>query len=346
MHEGLNTEETRLCLGVPLALSVVSDVGRVRGNNEDAWGTRWLDDGSLLVVVCDGMGGHEAGEVASGLAVEVIGETIAQSLEREPQAAMYTALLDANEAIVREGRQTGKRGMGTTAVLARLLGDEVHVGLVGDSRLYHVRGGRVIDRTLDHTRVQSLLERGLITAEEAWDHPDAGKLTRALGHRKMSDGTPLEPEVFATPLHLEEGDALVLSTDGLHDLVHDHEIAVVVAGETPDGACRTLVDLALDRGGHDNITVAVVVVGERAGEVAVGDLTDPVGVAPVLRSAPEAAVPPPDPDAAELETRDDLPRLSPPAPAPTPRWVYGAFALAGLLFLAAAALLATALLGA
>lgn len=259
-----SSQPLRSCHGVPVAWHVRSDVGRVRSNNEDAWGARWLPDGSLLLVVCDGMGGHEAGEVASNLAVEVISNVVLHSDTTTPQAALYEALIAANQAIVDESRNAGRRGMGTTAIVALVRGREVYAGLVGDSRMYHVRRGHVALRTVDHTRVQSLVDRGEIRREDAREHPDAGMLTRALGHARMSNGLPLVPEVFAEAIHLEDGDSIILSSDGMHDLVEDWEVAATIAGETPDRAAEALVDLALDRGGHDNCTVAMLSVGERA----------------------------------------------------------------------------------
>ena len=296
------SDDVRLSFGVPIACAVKSDVGRVRANNEDAFGIRWRDDGALLVAVCDGMGGHEAGEVASSLAVEEISAHFDRATDGKPQAALHEALLAANRAILEEGRQGGKRGMGTTAVVAEIHGHTVHVGLVGDSRLYHIRRGHVLERTIDHTRVQSLLARGVITEDEARDHPESGMLTLALGHAKMSNGKPLRPEVFAEPLKLAEGDALVLSTDGLHDLADDWEIAAAIAGETPEVAASMLIDLALERGGHDNVTVAVVTVGPRSSgydaaftpPVASGAQTAPAA-APVTRPSTEPAAPAPAP---------------------------------------------------
>lgn len=259
-------EDVRLSLGVPLSLAIHTDTGLVRANNEDAHGARWLDDDTLLVVVADGMGGHEAGEVASRLAVETLHHVVAQEARRgPPQAALFEAFRITNEAILAESREGGKRGMGTTAVVAWIRGSEVHVGTVGDSRLYQIRDGRVIARTVDHTRVQSLVDRGLISEAEARVHPEAGMLTRALGHARMSNGESLVPDVFAEPLELEEGDALVLSSDGLHDLLEDEEIAQAVVGRTAAAAAHALVERALGRGGHDNVTVAVVhVVGPPA----------------------------------------------------------------------------------
>jgi len=250
--------------GFDLSVAISTDVGRIRTNNEDSADHLWLDDESLFVIVADGMGGHEAGEVASGLAVKVLSEAVRRS-DSDPRQRLYDGLLEANEAIMAEGRSSHTEGMGTTAIVALLQGPEVFVGLVGDSRLYQVRRGHPIWRTNDHTRVQLLVDRGELDERDARDHPESGMLTRALGHSRMSDGEPLVPDVIDDPLTLEPQDALVLCSDGLHDLVDDEEIGEIVAGSTPDEAARALVELACERGGFDNVTVAVVTAGERAG---------------------------------------------------------------------------------
>ncbi len=253
----------RLSFGFPLSSATHTDVGRVRTNNEDSYGHRWLDDGSLFIIVADGMGGHEAGEVASGLAVQVVEEVVERDPEGDPRERMYNALLEANSAILDEGDRGGTRGMGTTAICGLLRGNEAYIALVGDSRCYHIRRGQLLWRTLDHTRVQMLLDTGEIDEEQARTHPEAGMLTRALGHERMADGRSLEPDVLAEPLLLEGDDTLVLCSDGLHDLVEDWEIGRLVAGKSPEQAAQDLVTAACERGGHDNITVAVVTAGER-----------------------------------------------------------------------------------
>lgn len=258
--------ENRQSFGFPLSVAIFSDVGRVRDNNEDSYGHAWLDDSSLFVIVADGMGGHEAGEVASGLAVQVMEEVVTRSSKDDPKTSLYNGCLEANEAILDEGRRSGTSGMGTTIVSAIIQGSDVNICLVGDSRAYHIRKGHSIWRTKDHTRVQMLLDQGMISDEEARDHPESGMLTRALGHSRMADGRPLEPHVEREPIVLEEMDTLVLSSDGLHDLVDDWEIAKVVAGKQPDEISQELIELACERGGHDNVTVAVIVAGRRAGD--------------------------------------------------------------------------------
>ncbi len=256
----------RHSFGFPLRVALHSDVGRVRTNNEDSHGHAWLEDGSLFVMVADGMGGHEAGEVASGLAVQVLEDVVARDVDADPRERLYHGLLESNEAILEEGRASGTKGMGTTAIAAILRGPEIHVGLVGDSRLYQIRRGQLVWRTLDHTRVQMLLDQGEISDEQARQHPESGMLTRALGHSRMADGRPLVPDVLAEPLHIEVNDTIVMCSDGLHDLLEDWEIGQLVAGREPADAARELVELACERGGHDNVTVAVITAGEAASE--------------------------------------------------------------------------------
>jgi len=258
--------ENRQSYGFPLSIAVHSDVGRVRDNNEDSYGHAWMDDSSLFVVVADGMGGHEAGEVASGLAVQVMQDAVTQTPSDDPRTRLYNGCIEANEAILDEGRRSGTAGMGTTIISSVLRGAEVFVCQVGDSRAYQIRKGHCIWRTQDHTRVQMLLEQGMITEDEVRDHPESGMLTRALGHARMADGRPLEPHVEAEPVVLEEMDCLVMCSDGLHDLVEDWEIAKVVAGKQPDEVSQELIELACERGGHDNVTVAVITAGRRAGD--------------------------------------------------------------------------------
>ena len=259
-------DEMRHSFGFPLRVAVHSDVGRVRTNNEDSHGHAWLDDGSLFVMVADGMGGHEAGEVASGLAVQVLEDVVARDVDADPRERLYNGLLESNEAILEEGRASGTKGMGTTAIAAICKGPEIHVGLVGDSRLYQIRRGQLVWRTLDHTRVQMLLDQGEIDDDQARQHPESGMLTRALGHSRMADGRPLVPDVLAEPLEIELRDTIVMCSDGLHDLLEDWEIGQLVAGREPGEAAKELVELACERGGHDNITVAVVTAGECASD--------------------------------------------------------------------------------
>lgn len=235
--------------------------GQVRQGNEDAHGEVVTPDGGVLLVVCDGLGGHEAGEVASALAIQEIQRVVVSDESSDPRARLYDGFLAASDAIALAARQPGRDGMATTGVAALVKGRQVWVANVGDSRLYHFRGGDIVFRTKDHTRVQRMVDLGLLSEEEAKHHPHGNIISRALGHPITSDGVPLEPDVLMHPLELEPGDALLLCSDGLYDLVEDHEILPVIAGLVPDEAAQRLVDLANERGGHDNITVTVALYG-------------------------------------------------------------------------------------
>jgi PPM family protein phosphatase len=328
------TDEMRHSFGFPLRVAIHSDVGRVRTNNEDSHGFAWLEDGSLFVMVADGMGGHEAGEVASGLAVQVLEDVVGRDVDADPRERLYNGLLESNEAILEEGRASGTKGMGTTAIAAICKGHEIHVGLVGDSRLYQVRRGQLIWRTLDHTRVQWLIEQGEIADDKARNHPESGMLTRALGHSRMADGRPLVPDVLAEPLVIEPQDTIVMCSDGLHDLLEDWEIGQIVAGREPADAAQQLVELACERGGHDNVTVAVVTAGEMASEY------DPNFVPDTFMAQAEA-----DAEAQRAEsTLDELPVMASPA-ANGPPVMIGVVVVGLLVLVAFAFVLATAAVG-
>jgi len=135
---------------------------------------------------------------------------------------------------------------------------------VGDSRGYVIRDGAVAWRTTDHTRVQKMIEKGILSEEEAKEHPDANVVTHALGYRETADGEQIEADVSPKPMRMRAGDTLVLCSDGLFDGVTDEEIATTVTGAGVEAATAALIDFANERGGHDNITVSVLRYGEEA----------------------------------------------------------------------------------
>ncbi|MBA2321137.1 MAG: serine/threonine-protein phosphatase [Deltaproteobacteria bacterium] len=298
--------EVRQSHGFPLAVALHTDVGRVRTNNEDSSASAWLPDGSLWVMVADGMGGHEAGEVASGLAVRVVEEYVGRDTDQDPRERLFGGLMEANEAILEEGRRSGTRGMGTTAITGLFHGAQVYVAQVGDSRIYHIRRGQMVWRTSDHTRVQMLVDQGQLTEEDAREHPESGMLTRALGHARMADGRPLAPEVLADPITMQEADAVVFCSDGLHDLLGDEEIGHLIAGRTPEEAARALVEVACERGGHDNVTVAVVVSGPQTSALDPTYVPETWGVSQAEPTLPPAAL-----------------HSGPPSPQPASPWSAG-----------------------
>ena len=222
-----------------------SDVGCVRPHNEDSYLVQ-----SPLFCVCDGMGGHAAGEVASSIAVE----TIAKTAPSAADAAQLAAAVEAANAAVIEAAVNGlgKPGMGCTATCAYLEGNTIAIAHVGDSRAYLLHEGTLIRVTRDHSYVEELVDAGEITADEARVHPNRSVITRALGS---------DPAMYADHfcLNIEEGDRLILCSDGLSSMVPDGEIENIASKSSTAQICvDNLVDAALAAGGHDNVTVVVV----------------------------------------------------------------------------------------
>ena len=234
----------------------VTDAGKVRQNNEDAL---LVGDGEdeTLFVVADGIGGFEAGEVASSLAVEVLKDL-------RPDRSFKTAIAEANRRILAAGRTDEKlSGMGTTVVAIRFGGTQreplAEVAHVGDSRAYLVRGGEMNPLTEDHSLVAELVRSGDLTRDQAAEHPQKNLITRALGADE-------DVAVDTTVLPIEAGDRVLLCSDGLSDMVPESRISELVLGspEDPERTARDLLAAALDAGGNDNITVIVVDVKEQA----------------------------------------------------------------------------------
>jgi protein phosphatase len=239
-------------------LANLTDRGCVRERNEDYYGYFEPEDDEAfrkrgrLMVVADGMGGHEGGQVASGIAVETVRRRWAEG-EGAPGEDLVTAVSCAHNAIVDCAREHAElAGMGTTCTAAAVIGGLLYYAHAGDSRLYLIHGGEIRRLTRDQSLVQRLVDSGAITEAEAADHPDRNVLVSALGMRgavsvEMSDGgIPLGP-----------GDVLLLSTDGLHGLVGDAELLAAATECEPREACFKLVQLAKDRGGPDNITLQI-----------------------------------------------------------------------------------------
>ena len=234
-----------------IAVGTATDVGRRRDHNEDAGTTFTTDDGWTVCVVADGMGGHLAGEVASAIAVEVVERELKGPLT-DVQAALRAAIEQANRQIWEESQQDPeKAGMGSTIVVAALNHEQVFLANAGDSPAFLVRDGVAEQVTHDHGIVAEQVAAGLLTAEDAEHHPFRHVLTRCLGVEDTVD-----VEVYA-PLEARSGDMLVLCSDGLTEHVRLNEVAPFATEPDPEAAAQSLVNLANDRGGHDNITVVV-----------------------------------------------------------------------------------------
>jgi len=234
-----------------LQVGSATDVGRRRDHNEDAFVTFEAEDGSLVLVVADGMGGHLAGEVASAMAIEILQREL-QPAAADPAAALRAAIELANREIWNEAaRDAEKAGMGSTIVAAIVRDNQAYLANAGDSPAYLVRAGQTDQITHDHGLVAEQVEAGIIAEEDAEHHPFRHILTRCLGAE-----ADVEVELYP-PRELQAGDVLVLCSDGLTEHIKKREVAALIEDPDPDEIARGLIDVANQRGGHDNITVVV-----------------------------------------------------------------------------------------
>src|SRR5262245_20022214 len=237
-----------------------TDTGRERKENQDSVLHICHDgDGCHLLVVAAGLSGTACGLVASQLATQAIRQsffsTFGSNLTVNQRLEM--AVIDANLVIInRADRDRRCRGMGSTCAALVVADEYAHMTHVGDSRIYLVRNNRIMQLTRDHSRAQRMLDDGLINEEEAANHPDRDWLDRALGLR-----AEIVPETRPEPIKLSEIDTFIVCTDGLTNLVRDEEIFRIVQGAHAQPACDALIALANERGGHDNITVAIARIG-------------------------------------------------------------------------------------
>jgi len=226
----------------------ITHEGRVRPHNEDGYA---VCDGEGLWAVADGMGGHEGGEWASGRIVDALKAAALAGDELEPiRDAAAEAIRAANREILAEARVRGKQ-MGSTVVALIVRGARHAILWVGDSRAYLLRGGALTQISRDHSQVQEMVARGLMTPEQAIGHPMGHILSRAVG-------VQAEVEVDSLVGEVQPGDIFLLCSDGLHGVVGDAEIAAHLGREAPDRALEKLVALTLDRGAPDNVTAIAV----------------------------------------------------------------------------------------
>ena len=238
-----------------------SDVGCTRDINEDQAAIVQPSDYELraakgiLAVVADGMGGHTAGEVASRIAVDVLGHSYYAS-DKPPSEALTDAVAEANSAIHNAASNNVElRGMGTTCTALALLDHAAVYAHVGDSRLYLVRAGRAYQLSEDHSLVMQMVRDGVLTPGEARVHPDRNVILRALGRQSS-----VEVSSWQEPLPVHGGDRFVLCSDGLYDLVPDAEIAEIACAFPSREACARLIAMVRKRGAPDNVSVCVVAV--------------------------------------------------------------------------------------
>lgn len=239
-----------------------TDLGRVRENNEDKYEYYIPEDKSTLAsrgsvfMVCDGMGGHAAGQIASELACKTFIDVYLNHPAVEIEQALKAGVIAAHRYVSDVGQAVAARkGMGTTLSGLVLRQGMYYVAQVGDSRIYRLRQGVLIQLTHDHTWVDEMMRMGKLTMEEAENHPYKHVLTRAIG----GEG-PVEPDILAD--QLEEGDIFLLCSDGLTNHVTDEQMTLILGDHGPSEACWRLVGAALQGGGSDNCTVMIVRVDE------------------------------------------------------------------------------------
>ncbi|MGH8532876.1 MAG: Stp1/IreP family PP2C-type Ser/Thr phosphatase [Gammaproteobacteria bacterium] len=240
-------------------VSARSETGYVREENQDRMSRARVGLGEAYVIA-DGMGGHNGGALAAELTVNGVQQSLATALPELTVAAAITQAFDAANSMVYERAGSGDpetEGMGSTALLLLTSGSLAYVAHVGDSRAYLYRKRELRQLTTDHTRVQRMVEAGMLSAEEGQHHPEASILERAMGHRP-------QVEVDIGTFELREGDGILLCSDGLSGYVDDEGIeAVLRSRATVQEVADRLVELALDRGGQDNVTVQFIQYGER-----------------------------------------------------------------------------------
>jgi len=246
----------------------LTDTGRVREHNEDAIGS---DPDLGLMVLADGMGGYNAGEVASGIAVQIVSELAAEGANREarqeidPHSGLMRQSIILRDAVYRSNKiiyqtaqsQTHCEGMGTTIVACMFYDDKVSIAHVGDSRAYRLRGGKLEQMTLDHSLLQELVDRGFYSEEEAQRSTNRNYVTRALGVEPTVEVEVHEHDVLPDDVYL-------LCSDGLPDMVEDDDIHLTIStfNASLDVVGQQLIDLANDHGGRDNVSVMLAQVKE------------------------------------------------------------------------------------
>lgn len=234
----------------------ITDVGVVRDMNQDYYFSSDTAVGNLpnLFIVADGMGGHKAGDYASRYTIERVVASVSRNSGDEPVSVIKEAINKANELLITDSREDeAKRGMGTTLVVATIIGNKLFVANIGDSRLYIAGASEQIRQiTRDHSLVDEMVRMGEINADEARVHPDKNIITRAVGTFESVEADFFEVE-------LANDDIILLCTDGLTNMVRDEEIQDTLRkNDNIDKAASRLVGLANANGGRDNITVMII----------------------------------------------------------------------------------------
>ena len=235
----------------------LSDVGSVREINEDSFAISEFKENKGFAILADGMGGHNAGEVASSTAVNIIKSELEKSIDETLRERIVYNILSsvdlANKKIYDLSRSDlTKAGMGSTLVVAYISDEKLYVANIGDSRAYVINSDAITQITVDHSVVQELIERGSITPEEALVHPDKNLITRAIGTEIL-----VNPDMFE--YEINKGDKILLCSDGLIEMVRDDVILEKIKNaDSLEKATTDLVLLANENGGRDNITIVLI----------------------------------------------------------------------------------------
>ena len=274
-----------------LRASATTHPGMSGKNNEDRYAVAaFRTEGErplpvIFAIISDGIGGHKAGEIAAEMVVETVSQAVARSNANTPIQTLREAIMRSSQEILVQAESDAERkGMGATCACALIVGDRLYIAYVGDSRIYLMRNGMIQQISVDHTWVQEAIEAGILDPELGKDHPNAHVIRRYLGSKQPVDPdtrlrlSPHEEGARSEAnqgLHLRPNDHVILSSDGLTDLVSDEEIKATLDQLDQDEALSKLVDMANQRGGHDNITIVDLLVPENLPEA-----TQPISLPP------------------------------------------------------------------
>ena len=243
--------------GRVLKVVALSDIGKVRQNNQDYYSVPKNEEKLGIYILADGMGGYNGGEIASQLAVESVKSYIETNFnsaftnKEEIMEFLRSAIQYANMVVYEKAKETQElQGMGTTLEVCFIYHNRVYIGHIGDSRIYRIRKEVMRKLTTDHSYVENLVKEGKITKEEARVHPKKNMITKALGCAPF-----VEPDVMVKGF--QKQDILVITSDGLTNKVSDSEIFDIIKQDV-DSSCEKLINMANERGGNDNITVIVI----------------------------------------------------------------------------------------
>ncbi len=234
-----------------------TDVGKVRKANEDNFGQSSTINGELFIV-CDGMGGHVGGATASKIAVDSLIDYFNKEKYDNPILAINSAFQFANEQVYASALSNLElKGMGTTGVLLLIVEEDCYIGHVGDSRIYLHSNGILNRITKDHSFVQTLVDGGIISDDEAESHPQKNQILKALGIAPNIEAT-----VNRSAIHVKGGDVFMLCTDGLNGMVNDKSMEMMIQYDNIESSTHILIKAALDSGGLDNVTATLVAIDE------------------------------------------------------------------------------------